>query len=190
MQLRTAVVVVDMVADYFRPEAGLPITPHARAIVPVINRLTAAARRAGLPVVFACDSFLEGDFIFGGRMAPHALRGSPGAEPVDLLERGEGDIVLPKRRFSAFFKTDLDQTLRTLGVEGVAVCGITTHVCVLATVLDAVCHDLHTFVVEDACASHKLEVHEAALSLYRNNPLEPLLRVLTAEAYLAEFVVP
>lgn len=188
MQLRTAVIVVDMVADYFRPGGELPVTPYARAIVPVINRLTGSARAAGLPVVYACDSFLEGDFIFGGRMAPHALRGTPGAEPVDLLERGEGDIVLPKRRFSAFFKTDLDQTLRTLGVQGVAVCGITTHVCVLATVLDAVCHDLHTFLVSDACASHKPEVHEATLSLYRNNPLEPLLRVMTAEEYLGEFV--
>ena len=184
--MRTAVIVVDMLADYFREDHPLPITGPARAIVPAIDRLTAGARAANQPVIFACDSFLEGDFVFRGKMRPHALRGTPGAEPTALLTRTRGDIVLPKRRFSAFFKTDLDQTLRTLGVGGVAVAGITTQVCVLATALDAVALDFHAVLVEDACAAHRPDVHAAALDLYRNTPLHPMLRVQDVDGYLSE----
>ena len=184
--MRTAVIVVDMLADTVREDRPLPISGPALAIVPAIERLTAGARAAGCPVVFACDSFLEGDFLFRGRMRPHALRGTPGADPTPLLTRHPEDIVLPKRRFSAFFKTDLDQTLRTLGVEGVAVAGITTHVCVLTTALDAIALDFHATLVEDACAAHDPAVHGAALDLYRNTPLHPLLRVIDVDGYLAE----
>lgn len=184
--MQTAVIVVDMLADYFAGEADLPITRQALLLIDPINGLTAAARDGGRPVIFACDSFLEGDFLFGGKMKAHAIRGTAGAEPTPLLHREPADIVLPKRRFSAFFKTDLDQTLRTLGVEEVAVCGITTHFCVLTTVLDAICHDFRAVLLEDCCAAHKRSVHEATLELYRNNPLFPLLRVMGWQDYLAE----
>ena len=184
--MRTAVIVVDMLADYFDEAHPLPITDPARAIVPAVDRLTAAARAGNHAVVFACDSFLPGDFLFGGKMQPHALRGTPGAEPTALLHREPDDIVLPKRRFSAFFKTDLDQTLRTLGVEAVAVAGITTHFCVLTTALDAVALDFRTVVVEDCCAAPTPEMHAATLDLYRRNPLWPLLRVERLDDYRSE----
>jgi nicotinamidase-related amidase len=96
---------------------------------------------------------------------------------IPELEPEPGDLVLPKRRFSAFYKTDLDQTLRTWGVDTVAVCGITTPFCVLATALDGVAHDFRAVIVEDATAAYKPEVHRACLDLYRSNALWPLLRV-------------
>jgi nicotinamidase-related amidase len=114
------------------------------------------------------------------------LRGTPGAEPIDELDRAESDMVLPKRRFSAFFKTDLDQTLRTRAVDTVVVCGIATHVCVLTTALDAVCHDFGSIIVEDATASYDATVHAHTLDLYRKSPLHPLLRILTTAELLAE----
>ena len=181
--MRPAVVIIDMVRDTFEHE--FPITPHARAIVPAVNRLTAWARGHDLPVVFACDSFLQDDFIFGGRMKPHSLRDTPGSEPAAELERRQGDVVLAKRRFSAFFKTDLDQSLRTWGVDTAVVCGIATHFCVLATALDAVCHDFRAVLVEDATASYSPVLHRQALDLYRKNPLHPLLQVLSAGEVMA-----
>ena len=111
-------------------------------------------------------------------MKPHSLRGTPGAMPVAELHREPTDEVLPKRRFSAFFKTDLDQTLRTQGVDTVAVCGISTHFCVITTALDAVCHDFRTIIVEDGTAAYSAATHDECLALYRRNPLYPLLRKL------------
>ncbi len=95
--------------------------------------------------------------------------------------------MLPKRRFSAFFKTDLDQTLRTWHVDTVAVGGITTHFCVLATAFDAICHDFRTVILEDLCASHKREIHENTLNAYRRSAIHPLLTVATSSEFLEEY---
>lgn len=184
--MRPAVIVVDMLEDTCAAGAGLAITPHARALIPRLNALLAAARRHGAPVIFACDSFLEGDFIFRGRLRPHSLRGTAGAAVVSDLVVAPSDVVLPKRRFSAFFKTDLDQTLRTLGCDTVAVAGIATNVCVLTTVLDALAHDFEAVWLTDGCAAHAPEVHEATLGLYRSSPLAPLLRLQTIAELLEE----
>jgi nicotinamidase/pyrazinamidase len=179
--MRAAVLVIDMVRDTFREEESYPITPHARAIIPRINEINRWARKKGFPVVFACDSFLEDDFIFRGKMKPHSLRGTEGSLVTEELEQEQGDVYLPKRRFSAFFKTDLDQTLRNWKVDTVLVCGISTHFCVLTTALDALCLDFQAVMVEDATAASHPELHEKTLDLYRKNPLFPLLRVQTAE---------
>jgi nicotinamidase/pyrazinamidase len=182
--MKPAVVVIDMVKDTLDASHPLPIATFARAIVPAINRLTEEARKREIPVIFSTDSFLDGDFIFKGKMKEHSIRGTEGAEVTDRLVRVPTDIWLPKRRFSAFFKTDLDQTLHLYGVDTLAVTGIATHWCVLSTVLDALSHDFSSFFIEDCCASHKPEVHENTLNCYRNNPLYPLLQVMTTNDFL------
>jgi len=139
-----------------------------------------------IPVIFACDSFLEKDFIFKGRMKPHAIRGSEGTRPLSDLEVRPGDIILDKRRFSAFFKTDLDQTLRTMGVDTVLVGGINTHFCVLATAFDAVCNDFYTIILEDLSAAFKKEIHNNTIDAYRNSAIYPILRVMTSADFLKE----
>lgn len=182
--MRPAVIIVDMVKDNLDPK--YPIAKEAELIIPNINKLLDAVRGYGVPIIFACDSFLPEDFIFKGRLKPHSLRGTEGAMVTEKLHMRPGDHFLPKRRFSAFFKTDLDQTLRTWGVDTVAVGGITTNVCVLMTVMDAICHDFKVVWLEDCCAAHKKDVHEATLELYRNSALWPLLRVMTSQEFLAE----
>jgi nicotinamidase/pyrazinamidase len=184
--MKPAIIVVDMLQDNFRDEQHLPITSNARAIIPTINHLLKESRQRGFPVIFSCDSFLPGDFIFQGKMKPHSLRGTPGAEVVKDLIQEPTDIFSPKRRFSAFFKTDLDMTLRGLFVDTVAITGITTHVCVLATALDALCHDLKTIILEDCCAAPTPEIHQRTLENYRRNALYPLFRVMSAEDFLSE----
>jgi nicotinamidase-related amidase len=181
--MKTAVIVVDMLKDNFQEGNHPAALGQARAVIPNINRLTAMGRRHHVPVIFANDSFLPGDFIFQGRMKEHALRGTEGAQVIDELCREAGDIDLPKRRFSAFFKTDLDQTLRLHGVGGVAIAGINSHWCVLQTAFDALANDFRAFIISDCCASFSADVHETIMNIYRKNPLRPLFQVLT----LAEF---
>ncbi len=183
--MRPAVVVVDMLEDTCAEGAGFPVTAHARAMLPRLSALLGEARARRLPVVFACDSFLPGDFLFRGRMRPHSIRGTAGARVVSDLAPEPGDMVLEKRRFSAFFKTDLDQTLRTLGCDAIAVAGIATNVCVLSTVLDGLSHDFEVVWLSDCTAAHRPEVHAATLALYERFPLEPLLRIESAEAFVA-----
>jgi nicotinamidase-related amidase len=183
---KQALLIIDMVRDYFRPEANYPITPLAWEIVEPINALIREFRKRGLPVIFSTDSFNENDFIFTGRMHPHSLSGTPGAELLDALDRQETDLWLPKPRFSAFFGTGLETSLRAQGVTLCAVAGIATNFCVLTTAMDALCHDFKAVLLEDCSAAFSREIHGNTLDLYRRNPLYPLLRVMNSEDLVRE----
>jgi nicotinamidase-related amidase len=182
--MKPAIIIVDMLeGNYTKPLKGIK---EEEKIVPVVRDFLKTVRGLDIPVIFACDSFLEKDFIFGGRMKPHAIRGTEGTKPLSELEPEASDIILDKRRFSAFFKTDLDQTLRTLGVDTVAVGGINTHFCVLATAFDAICNDFATVIIEDISAAFKRDIHDSFLDAYRNSALYPIFRVMTSKDFVEE----
>jgi len=182
--MKPTIIVVDMLKDAFKKK-DLPSTQEYLRIVPKIKRLLEEARKLGMPIIYACDSFLGKDFIFKGK-SPYSLRGTEGAEVIDELKPKKAEEVLLKRRFSAFFKTDLDQTLRLYGVDTVVITGINTHVCVLATAMDSVCHDFNAIVLEDCSASRQREVHEGSLEVLRQSGLFPLLRVMASDDFLKE----
>lgn len=181
-----AVIIVDMLKDSFNGPPDHPITQGFRAIIPRTNFLLDEARKLNGLIIFACDSYFKEDFLFKGKMRPHAVRGTQGADVIDELEVHPEDIVLPKRRFSAFFKTDLDITLRTLGVDTIAVTGLTTEICVLATAIDGLCNDFYSVIISDCSATRSREVHQAIIAAYSRFPTYPTLRVRTAEEFLTE----
>jgi nicotinamidase-related amidase len=181
-----ALVIVDMVTDNVNTQRHGAMDVEAKKIIPAIRELSAAFRQLDSHVVFACDSYMPGDFIFGGRLPPHAIRGTGGDQPISELEMQPEDVYLPKRRMSAFYKTDLDQTLRTWGVDTIAVCGIATYGCVLLTALDAIQNDFRSILVSDASACHKRSLHEATLKLYDSLLLAPLFRIMSATEIVQE----
>jgi nicotinamidase-related amidase len=182
--MKPAIVVVDMLKDSFKGKDPSSIEEYVK-IVPRIRELLDKAKMLNFPVIFACDSYLENDFIFKGRRA-FSVRGTEGAEVIDELKPERKDEILPKRRFSAFFKTDLDQTLRLLGVDTVVVTGINTQVCVLATAIDSVCNDFYTIVLEDCSAARNREVHQRSIEILQEGGLFPLLRVMPSHEFLEE----
>lgn len=183
-----ALLVIDMVKDNLDEENNFPTTPLARQIIGPINSLIGVFRREGWPIVFSTDAYHRQDFIFTARMKPHSLAGTRGAQVIDELDRKEEDLWLPKPRFSAFFKTGLDQWLRERGVTLCVVAGISTHFCVLTTVMDAICHDFKAVLLEDCTAAPSDSIHEQTLGLYRRNPLYPLLRIASSSDLVAELV--
>jgi nicotinamidase-related amidase len=184
---KPALLIIDMVKDYFDESKQLPITGPAKNILDPLNRMIDCFHRRSWPVVFATDAFKEGDFIFTGRMKPHSLAGSVGAEVVEALNRTESDLWLPKPRFSAFFRTGLENWLAREKVTLCAVGGIATHICVLTSVLDALSHGFKAILLEDCSAAPSEDIHRRILDCYRRNPLYPLLRVGTADEFAAGF---
>lgn len=182
--MKPAIIVVDML------KGGVGSNPAVKSeserIIPSIQRLLKGSRDLNIPTIYACDSFLRQDFIFRGEMPPHSVRGTEGVEVIDELKPEKGDMVLEKRRFSAFFRTDLDMTLRTLGVDTIAVCGMNTHVCVMFTAWDGLANDFNVVVLEDCCAAPRREIHDAAINLYRKSPIYPLFRIMTLDEFLVE----
>ena len=183
---RPSLLIIDMVKDNFDKEKHLPITTFAEKIIEPLNKLKTVFREKGWPIVFATDAFHEQDFIFTGKMKPHSLKGSTGAEIIDELERKEEDLWIEKPRFSAFFRTDLDQWLKNREVTLCAVAGITTPFCVLATALDAICWDFKAVILEDCTAAASKKIHEQTLEIYRRSALYPLLKVASSSQLLVE----
>jgi nicotinamidase/pyrazinamidase len=179
-----AVIIVDMLEGNFEGIRKNGDREEEKIVAPTRDFLK-TCRSLSILVIFACDSFLKEDFIFKGRMKPHAIRGTTGTRPLADLEPEASDIILDKRRFSAFFKTDLDQTLRTLGIDTVAVGGVNTHFCVLATAFDALCHDFNTILLEDISAAYKREIHTSFMEAYRYSAIFPIFRVLTSQEFLS-----
>jgi nicotinamidase-related amidase len=181
-----ALLIIDMVNDNFDEKRNLSITPLGRQIIDPINRLSGAFRKEGWPVVFATDAFHNQDFIFSGPMKPHSLEGTRGAQVIDELVLKGDDLWLPKPRFSAFFRTGLDQWLAEREITLCAVAGIATNVCVLSTALDAICCDFKAVILKDCAAATTKEVHEKTLDIYHRTALYPLLRTVTSTDLLAE----
>ena len=177
---KTALVIIDMVKDYFIEENNYPITPLAKAIIEPINHLISDFRQHNLPVIFSTDAFNENDFIFKSRMHPHALVGTEGAEIVAELDKQDNDLWLPKPRFSAFFNTGFENILRKQKISQIAVVGIATNFCVLTTAMDALCHDFKAIIVDDCTTAFSQEIHEQCLAGYRRNPLYPLFQIMNA----------
>jgi maleamate amidohydrolase len=163
---RPALLLVDLVEAYLRP--GSPLYAGIEPALDSAVRVTAAARAAGIPIVFTNVEYQPGGADGGVfyRKVP-ALKvfekGSPlGAFPAALSPR-DGDVVITKRYASAFFATHLASTLTVLGVDTVLVCGTSTSGCIRATALDACQHGFVPFVVRDACGDRHPAPHEANL---------------------------
>ena len=180
-----ALLIIDMLKDNFDAKKKLPITPLALQIIEPLNRTIGVFRAHQWPIVFSTDAFHPDDFIFEGRMKPHSIAGTSGAQVIDELEQLPSDYWLPKPRFSAFFRTDLDQWLREKGVTLCAVGGIATNFCVLTTAMDAICHDFKTVVLEDCSVAASQEIHTQTLNIYRRNPLFPLFRVMPSSELIS-----
>ncbi len=173
---KTAIIVVDMQNDFGAKGgmfdlAGIDIAGIRKAIAPTGKVLT-AARQAGIKIVYLKMAFRPDLSDLGAPESPNRMRhlrfgvGKTNHAPdgresrilirdtwdtdiLDELKPQTGDISIYKHRFSGFYQTDLDATLKTLGITGLIITGCTTSVCVEATVRDAMFRDYSCVLLED-----------------------------------------
>jgi ureidoacrylate peracid hydrolase len=188
---RLAVLVIDAQNDFAAPggmfdRAGIDISGIAAA-AQATQPLLEAARAAGIPVVYVNMEHAPDLSDAGPVDGPHRAKHRPLALGDDVtgadgsasrilirdtwntanvtdLEPQEGDIVISKHRYSAFFETELDEILRGHGVTHLLVTGCTTSVCVDSTVRDATFRDYTCIVLED-CTAEPLGTHDASLKV-------------------------
>jgi ureidoacrylate peracid hydrolase len=191
----TAVIVVDMENDFAAKggmfdRAGVDISGAQKAIAPTA-RVLAAARQAGIKIIYlkmgyradlsdlgAADSVNRTRHLkFGvgqtirtpdGRESRMLIRDTWDTDIVPELKPQNGDIVIYKTRFSGFYRTDLDATLKKLGIKYLIVTGVTTSICVESTVRDAMFRDYLCIMLSDCMSEpigHDLPRtnHEASL---------------------------
>lgn len=156
--MKCAVIVVDMLNDFV---TGALKCDRAQAIVPNLVKLLDGARKAHVPVFFSNDAHLpeiDHEFKVWG---PHAIKGTKGAEVIPELKLDESiDYVVPKRRYSGFHGTDLDETLKELGVDTVIMTGLHAHLCVRHTSADAFQYGYDVIAAIDCMDSFTKEDYE------------------------------
>lgn len=129
---KTALVIVDMQNDFAHPRGRL-FVPDAPKTIPNIARLIKKARSHGVPIIYTQDWHMREDPEFS-IWGEHAVAGTWGAEIVDDLKPSEGDIVIRKLRYDAFYGTQLEHLLsRVLKRETLVITGTVANICVLHT---------------------------------------------------------
>lgn len=196
---RTILFVCDMQNGFVKPggsisKLGLPTDRTVEPIAP-IKRMISAFRDVGAPVLFS-QMWLRADYTDAGILAEvfpplkglgHCVAETWDAEIISELAPEPNDYIVRKTRFDAFHGTNLELTLRCLGIEQIVMVGIATNVCVEATVRGAFSRDFRVLLAVDATASYTKEMEEASLGsmgfgFARLTDVESVLAALAAGA--------
>ena len=169
---RSVLIVIDMQNDFVLDGAIMEV-PEAKNQIPKIRKLIDKCRKLGVPVIYTIQ---EVDDVFCPLEAllhlhlkePGVRKGTKGIEIIDDLAPEPDDIIIRKRRFSAFYQTDLELILRNIrGAEKpadtVIICGTVTNICCESTARDAFFRDFKVVFGTDVCSAKTIESHNATL---------------------------
>ena len=157
---KTAVLVIDILGGQSGVVPGLE--DMGRNAVEIVK----AARAKGLPVIFTNDAHepaFDKEIQLWGN---HGIVGTDAAQPLAAFDLQPSDIMIPKRRYDGFFQTDLDLTLRELGVDTLIAFGCDTNICVLQTLAGAYFRGYRTIVAADATATFLVGDQESGLQYF------------------------
>ncbi|NMZ57181.1 isochorismatase family cysteine hydrolase [Pseudomonas nitroreducens] len=173
---QTAILFVDMQNAWVIPGRDAHVDPQTHryfydrveaSVIPNQQRLLAAMREVDGEVLHTIIESLTADGR--DRSLDHKLsdmhlpKGSPDAQVIDALAPRENEIVLPKTSSGVFNSTAIDYVLRNLNTRHLIICGVVTDQCVDMAVRDAADRGYLVTLVEDACATHTAERHQACL---------------------------
>lgn len=155
--IRNCLIVIDMQNDFLdRLEDDI-----RAALIFNTNELIGVFRTSGCPVVWVQQllrpDLSDAPLLIKDRGKSVVIEGTAGAQLHPDLARQDEDTVVTKKRYSAFFQTDLQRILGDLAPEQVTLAGVNTHACVRATAIDAYQLDLRVLLASDCLASHDPE---------------------------------
>jgi len=171
-----ALLIVD-VQNYCAHPNGAAWRSHASApyflrtlrevVIPNLQRLQSACRRAHIEVVYAAVENMTRDgrdrsldYKISGIDVP---RGSWDARMLDEIAPAEDEMIFRKTSSSVFISTNIDYVLRNLGMRSLIIAGLMTDQCVESAVRDACDLGYLVSLVTDACTTNSAERHEQSL---------------------------
>ncbi len=172
---KPAFLVIDMLNEFLD---RWPSADRARLLGSTIELLS-LRRSKQVPVIWVrqefeadlSDAFLE----VRQKGIRSAIKGTPGCEIVPELKPADSDRVLVKKRYSAFFGTDLDQILAGLQADALILAGVNTHACIRTTAIDAYQRDWQVVLAVDCIDSYDKEHHDVSLRYMKDK----IARVMT-----------
>ena len=168
-----ALIVIDIQAGSFSvgpsEDRSIPVMQNYAQRMLLARQVIDKAREREIPVIFIQEVHRPNLVDFGreldGAETVHCVEGDPNTE-IAVKEMGfqPNDYLIKKRRYSAFFGTDLEILLRGLKVDTLLLCGGLTDVCVHYTFVDGHQNDYFCRVIEDCVAGSSEAAHEASLN--------------------------
>lgn len=174
-----ALLIVDMQNDFVREGAPMDV-PDARQTIARHQQLITLFRKAQRPIVYT--RFLAGPnrtlmWEWSPQLEAPTLACQRGhhrhyadidrtLDCVDIIDEiypEPGDYIIDKYGYGAFHSTNLEDTLRSLGVESLILTGTVTQICVEETGREAFHHGYKTTMVSDAVSSYMPDLHAAVL---------------------------
>jgi nicotinamidase-related amidase len=160
---KPVLIVIDMLRDFL--ESWDPA--RKSKLVYSINQLVATIRSFSAPIIWVRQEFepdLSDAFAeMKARQIRITIRGTEGCEILPELARNPSDVVLVKKRYSAFYGTTLDEILAQLRPDALILAGINTHACIRTTAIDAYQRDWPVILAVDCIDSYDQEHHEISL---------------------------
>ena len=164
---RSALLVIDIQQEDFREMREDNLNDPAWDCIRNAKRVLDVFRAKKLPVIQIKEVHRPDMVDFGreldGSEGIHCIEDSPYTDYAKLTYPIQGEYLISKRRYSAFFGTDLEILLKGLHVDTLYLIGGLTDVCIHYTAVDAHQHDYHIKVVTDAVAGSSTEAHHYAL---------------------------
>jgi nicotinamidase-related amidase len=165
---RPVLIVIDMLNDFL--EGWEPA--RREGLVGAINELAGIVRASGHPVVWVRQEFeadLRDAFLeMRSKGIRVTIKGTKGACILSQLELAPSDPVIVKKRYSAFFGTDLDAVLQRLQPDSIILAGVNTHACIRTTAIDAYQRDWPVTLASDCIASYDREHHDVSIRYMRD----------------------
>ena len=166
----SALVAIDLLEDHFNeelwPDSQIP--GQRDRLAQVTNSAVSAFRRANLPVIWIRQEF-EPDLSDAyphmvRRGTRYTIKNTPGAQLLHELDHRPSDKLLIKKRFSAFFNTELETVLADLNIMTVYLLGITSSWCLRSTAVDAYQIGFDVVLIPDGVSGFNQATHEVAMS--------------------------
>jgi nicotinamidase-related amidase len=149
---RPALLLVDLM-NHFDFPGGEALGKATRRIVPAVLRLRERFDRAGHPVIYANDNWMQWQGGFADLVAACRKAGGDSGYVADRLAPREGHYHVLKPKHSAFLCTALPVLLHQLRVDGLMLTGVATDSCILATAMDAKMRDYPVHVPRTCTAA-------------------------------------
>ncbi len=157
-----ALIIVDMLNDFIDEKGALYCGAQARAIITFVRDRLAAFRKNGDLVIFLQDSHDEHDLEFT-KFPKHCVTDTWGSEIINELAPVPGEKIVPKKRYSGFYGTDLEKILEDANIKEVEVIGVCTSICVMDTVGGLANRDYNVSVAVKGVADFDQQMHEFSL---------------------------
>ncbi len=159
--MKPVFIVIDMCEDFFTEGRLHDLKNYLSG---AINELASRFRKSGASIIWVRQEFepdLSDAFLTQRKQGIlMTIKGTPGAQLISELKVVSEDIEIIKKRYSAFFGTNLDSILKDLSPTHLVFAGVNTHACIRTAAVDAFQRDYEVILADEGINSYDIGFHE------------------------------